>query len=119
MILISLKLLFVTDLRKFKCQGVNTIAQACFCRAIVEDMAEVTITTGTYNFNTYHSVGSVFPFKNAPFGNFAVEARPSTMRIKFAIRIKKDITTTGTFVHTFLLVHQQGSSIRTLCSFFS
>lgn len=66
--------------------AVDAVSQTCRRRAILKDMAEMSIATGTADFRPAHEVRVILVFFYRFFGRRSVKARPAAMRLEFGFR---------------------------------
>lgn len=91
---------------KVHAQGIHTVALACFCRAIIKYMPQVTSAAGTYDLCTHHTKGRIPDlFDPVAIAQLGIKARPAAMRIKFLGIVEQFVTAAGAGVDPFFEMH--------------
>ena len=81
----SVAFIFLSIAVQINGDGVDAIAQARGCRAVVEDVAQVGIAAGAGDFDAAHAKAQVFVLIDAVGVNGVKKAGPSAVRVEFLV----------------------------------
>ncbi len=87
--------------------GVEAVAEVGWCRAVVEDVAEVTSAAGAEDLGTYHAQGDITDFRDVFGGKRTVEAGPPGAGVKLRAGGEEWQSAAGAEVNAILVVIQQ------------